>query len=563
MVKIGDIINDYRVERAIGLFTFYAIHIHLGHKVLLIGIPKDWCVANEISLMHKISKLLRIKHPSIPTLYGFFYENPCYYVVTEYVMGTSVTELIEQNGLIPEARCQRILVQVAAAMSHLHFHEIWHGFISSENIIVDPNNNDQVTIVGFFDQFNQFWDNGPDGPADNYGSMLHLVYCSPQIVRGVPHSRASDDIYALGIVLYHMLTGELPFNFQNVSEYQLAYNIVNCSINDPREKYPYISDHMAYLVKSLTTQNPSERLQELGSWQTMWKPSPQFRKTNLQTVFVFPDSKNKNDDKMILCEGGVFLMGNDKVGLDCQPQHRVFVSTFYISRHLVTQREWLEVMGNGIPLELDENYPITKVSWFDAILFCNALSRKEFLQECYIVEPSEASILEKGIRVNVNWSASGYRLPTEAEWEYAARGGKLSRGHEFSGSNSLRDVGWYEFGGDVPGPDEERRSIKIHEVGQKLPNELGIFDMSGNVYEWCWDWYTRYQDTKGFILDNPRGPKSGQNRVVRGGYLLYDCDGPGNFCQVYGRLSGFRDPASNWDDVGFRVCSSQLTEPAS
>ncbi len=135
------------------------------------------------------------------------------------------------------------------------------------------------------------------------------------------------------------------------------------------------------------------------------------------------------------------------------------------------------------------------VSWYDAVEYCNWLSRREGLTPAYRISGK-----------NVTWdpSANGYRLPMEAEWEYAARGGNRSRGYTYAGSDSAGDVGWH---GDNSGS-------KTHPVGRKRPNELDLYDMSGNVREWGWDWYGDYSSSS---QTDPRGPSSSSLRVGRGG----------------------------------------------
>jgi len=158
-----------------------------------------------------------------------------------------------------------------------------------------------------------------------------------------------------------------------------------------------------------------------------------------------------------------------------------------------------------------KDLPVTHVSWEDCQLFIDSLNKK---------------------------TGKKYRLPTEAEWEYAARGGKKRKGYKYAGSDKLDEVGWYlcEYKDDGSGKDkriEGNSEETVHPVAQKKPNELGIYDMSGNVWEWCQDWYGPYNNKEDKIK-NPQGPNSGDTRVIRGGSWYDDSD----FCRVARRING-------------------------
>lgn len=224
-------------------------------------------------------------------------------------------------------------------------------------------------------------------------------------------------------------------------------------------------------------------------------------------------------------EGGTFMMGSNDGGSDEQPVHQVSVSSFYIGKYEVTQKEWLEVMGSNPSNFKGDDLPVEQVSWYDAVDYCNKRSVKEGFTPCYS---------GSGTSISCNWNANGYRLPTEAEWEFAARGGTKSKGYTYSGSNDIGSVAWYD----------NNSGRNTHSVGRKSPNELGIYDMSGNVWEWCWDWYGTYSGTS---QNNPTGSTSGSCRVLRGGSWNYY----GGLCRVADRYGN--GPVLRNYNLGLRV----------
>ncbi len=230
---------------------------------------------------------------------------------------------------------------------------------------------------------------------------------------------------------------------------------------------------------------------------------------------------------MIFVQGGTFQMGSNSGSSDEKPVHSVTVGDFYIGKTEVTQAQYQAVMGTNPSHFKGNNLPVERVTWFNAVEFCNKLSEMEGLQKAYTIS---------GSSVTCNWNANGYRLPTEAEWEYAARGGSQSRGFEYSGSSNISDVAWYS----------SNSGSKTNPVGTKQPNELGIYDMSGNVWEWCSDWYdSNYY--KNSPSSNPTGPSSGSNRVIRGGSWRLIAE----YCRVAGRYRN--DPEYSFHGLGFRV----------
>jgi len=257
--------------------------------------------------------------------------------------------------------------------------------------------------------------------------------------------------------------------------------------------------------------------------------------------------EKKDTDVLVYVEAWTFSMG-DAIGdgfYDELPKHRVTIPSFYIGRYEVTQIEWEKIMGCNPSGFKGDTLPVESVSWYDCVEFCNKLSRKEGLTPVYDIDKSrqdsnnQASEDKLKWIVTADWSANGYRLPTEAEWEFAARGGKESRETKYSGSNNLSDVAWFK----------DNTDNTTQPVGQKQPNELGIYDMSGNVREWCWDWYNRsYYKNSGST--NPLGAERGSSRALRGGSWYLDSYPS----RITLRDSNYPDYKSN--GVGLRFCRS-------
>lgn len=223
---------------------------------------------------------------------------------------------------------------------------------------------------------------------------------------------------------------------------------------------------------------------------------------------------------MIYVQGGTFTMGcTPEQGSDCgdyeKPSHTVTLSTYYIGETEVTQELWKAVMGENPSYFKGDKRPVEQVSWEDCQTFIRRLNQL---------------------------TGKTFRLPTEAEWEYAARGGTKSAGYKYSGGNDINAVAWY----DVNAYDKGKSSpdYGTHVVKTKKPNELGIYDMSGNVWEWCSDWYGDYT---GAAQTNPQGASAGSFRVHRGG-SWFDF---ARYCRSPFRSVNY--PGFRYDHLGLRL----------
>ena len=260
-----------------------------------------------------------------------------------------------------------------------------------------------------------------------------------------------------------------------------------------------------------------------------------------QAVYTPPvrqENRNNTGDRTYRVNGVSFTMKpiaavqgavlGDNSLRDTQ-EHSVSLSAYYIGQTEVTQELWRAVMGSN-PSEFTASVknPVEQVSWYDCIEFCNELTAE-------IMGEEHCVYTIRGSSVTADFSQKGFRLPTEAEWEYAAMGG---RSHKYAGTNndaSLKDYAWYD----------SNSGGKTHEVGTKQANKYGIYDMSGNVWEWCWDWYSSSTPSGG--QSDPTGAASGLNRVERGGSWFYDADFAARACRVSS------NPGDRYSFLGLRL----------
>ena len=322
-----------------------------------------------------------------------------------------------------------------------------------------------------------------------------------------------------------------------------------------------------YHWKTATCEHTGEVSEEaehtFGDWKTTESPAEERKGSKERVCGVCSSSEIKEIEKVpagfVYIPEGSFQMGSEAGPDFNKPVHTVKISNgFFMGKYEVTQEEYSVIMGSNPSSfssgaeegENQELRPVENVSWYDAVVYCNKRSIAEKLEPVYKkgdeTDPAEwGEIPNKSDaewnNITCDWDANGYRLPTEAEWEYAARGGNgTTEVLIWSGTDKedeLENYAWYWTKSDN----------KTHKVGMKDPNGYGLFDMSGNVWEWCWDRYAGdyYKQTEG--VSDPKGASSGDLRVLRGG----SWDDGANYASVSGRSYG--NPYYHYYDIGFRV----------
>ena len=262
----------------------------------------------------------------------------------------------------------------------------------------------------------------------------------------------------------------------------LSVGMVSAQTDGSKRKQKQTTTSQSSGAKKQTTTTTSKTKQNSSSQRSSSTSSSSKSNSSSSNNSSRQRILNELASNMVYVSGGTFTMGaTSEQGSDAdgdeKPAHCVYVSSFYICKYEVTQELWQAVMGSNPSNFKGSRKPVERVSWNDCKTFISKLN---------------------------SLTGKHYRMPTEAEWEYACRGGSRSQGYKYSGSNYLNNVAWYT----------DNSGSTTHEVGQKSPNELGLYDMSGNVYEWCSDWYGSYSSSS---QSNPTGAYSGSYRVSRGG----------------------------------------------
>ena len=455
----------------------------------------------------------------------------CY--VMEFLDGGSLADYVKKHGALSVGAAKKILKPVADAVAFLHSNRITHLDIKPGNIMFRSNGEPVLIDFGLAKHYDR-----RGNATTTVRTLAYSAGFSPaeQYV-GLKQFSPQSDVYALAATFVNMLTGKTP-----PEAIDLEFSLNDWSVCLPEEVRPAVVHAMAYsrkdrtlsvhdFVKELYGNEPSvvekpvsqlaaeptveSKTEVIGEGKKSTKKwwiiaacvavaavvgivcasAPQLVAVEGSQTFTVNGVKFT----MVPVEGGTFTMGvtSEQGGYAGDKAHQVTLSDYYIGQTEVTQALWKAVMGSNPSFFKGDNLPVECVSWNDCQVFIqnlNQLTGKQF------------------------------RLPTEAEWEYAARGGRKSRGYKYAGGNNIGLVAWC---GDNSGN-------RTHPVAAKQANELGIYDMSGNVWEWCGDWYGDYQSSS---QSDPQGPSSGSSRVYRGGSYYFDA----RICRVSYRINSTPD----------------------
>jgi serine/threonine protein kinase len=502
--------------------------------------------------------LTLLDHPNIVKVHDVVEESGRTAIVMEWVPGRALSAVIgKETGPIPWDRAQAMVVPMLSAVSHAHSRGIVHRDLKPENIVVMPSGEIKLLDFGIARL-------GESRGRTKTGTGMGTVdYMAPEQFLDAKGVDLRADVYALGLTLYEMLAGRLPWDAAD-SEFEVMSRKKDGRIPPPTEFYPSIPPWVVSGVMAAIRPSPLERTQSVALLEASLrgeganvslkfggygaKPSTgstalhvateQHAVTGefvLSTGFLGMGRQTENRTiglSMVAIPPHTFMMGSPFSEPGRAPdevQHEVrFTNGYAMSTTAVTQELWIAVMGTNPSYfasgAQSSRRPVEKVSWYDAVRFCNALSAKLGLVPVYRIGAGNPPT------VDCLSSSSGFRLPTEPEWECAARAGTL---HRYAGGDDIGAVGWCKDNGNN----------SSHVVGQRLPNAYGLHDMSGNVWEWTQDLYRAYPSdvVLGELV-------AGVDVVVRGGSWN---DGAG-CARVADR--GRVKPSDSFSSVGFRLC---------
>ena len=550
------VVQNVSFDETYAMKEFFMKGVNLrvdGEVTVSVSDNKATFESQKNKLKKEAQRLRKLHNRHIVQVHDLFEENGTVYYVMDYIDGESLEERLKRTKQpLAEAEALDFMRQVLEALQVVHCQQplLLHLDIKPANIMVDRQGCAYLIDFGASKQLSV----GESNTLSTSSGMSYTAGYAPseQIEQNYERMGPWTDYYALGATLYRLLTMQQPPSPSEINEEpdeafrfpatvsDSTRQLIRWMMTPNRKKRPQTVEEMLNVFNSITSREDDNENTICGLVDER-KDSANDLKTNESvdesTSFESEIGKNANSIiskliiNMVYVEGGTFMMGATIIGRkngwlnflgkqdnavydreassDEKPAHQVILSSFSIGKYEVTQEEWEAVMGSNPSQFKGAKRPVEQVSWDDCQEFIrklNALTGKRF------------------------------RLPTEAEWEYAARGGNRSQGYKYAGGNSIGSVAWYEG----------NSNNETHLVGQKQSNELGLYDMAGNVWEWCQDWYdsSYYGNSPS---TNPVNNTSASLRVARGGSWL---NLAGN-CRMSFR--NFRAPGYRSSYLGLRL----------
>ena len=519
--------------------------------------------------------IAELDNAHIVPIYDVFEENGTAYYVMKHIGGGSLSSLVKKGKAMPVDIALKYVRQVAEALAYCHERNIAHLDVKPGNILIQ----DGVAVLIDFGISKHYNEDGDQTSSTPIGISKGYAPLEQYKKGGVTTFSPVTDIYSLGAVLFRLVTGQTPPDADEVNEEglpefpsdipQYVQDAITMAMQPKKKDRPQSIDDLLAMLLEPTVEDVDEddfedtEVEESEDTEVTDDVDPSEVKTvvprNKKLLYgvaggllaavavvlcilwgISSSEKRELAEKeriereeaerkrretgysngilkvngieypMVYVSGGSFMMGsNDSEAYPSEkPVHRVTLSSYRIGKYEVTQELWEAVMGSNPSYFKGSRRPVESVSWDDCQTFIRKLN---------------------------SLTGQTFKLPTEAQWEFAARGGNSSNGYKYSGSNYIDSVAWHD----------DNSGNSTHNVGTKSPNELGIYDMLGNVCEWCSDWYGSYGSGS---VTNPSGPSSGSNRVFRGGswfYYAWDC-----------RVSNRSDssPDFSYTYLGLRLC---------
>ena len=540
-------LGDYLLLELVGQSgmgqVYKAQHVHLK-KTVAVKLVAPWLerpAAGRAHFRREMEAVGRLDSAHIVTAFDAGEADGVEFLVTEFIQGQTLNQIVQQRGPMPIAQALDCILQAARGLEVAHAAGIIHRDVKPANLMRDDAGTVKVLDLGLaLLPFQQ-----PE--LENAGDMVGTpAFMAPEQALDVKAVGARSDIFALGGTLYFLLTGQAPRRWKAWHEFPLALREAPVpSLRAARPDCPHALDA---LCRRMLTKDPKDRPASMdevvAELERLQRPRRSFgwrgliaasvlvaasalvalafrsgggtagdQKKDKQGEVAQPKKGAKPAIDMVRIAGGEFWMGGSdsdpRAKPDEKPRRKVKINkAFFLGKTEVTQAEYEEVIGSNPSAfspkgaskarvkDLDTSkHPVESVSWLDAVRFCNRLSEHHELKTYYKIDGEVVTIR----------GGDGYRLPTEAEWEYACRAGTTTTWHFGEKSAELKDHAWFADNSDD----------RTHPVAQKKANPWGLYDMYGNVPEWCWDRYDeRYYAY--MPASDPPGSGAGRLRVFRG-----------------------------------------------